>query len=252
MRLQILLKKNKYEKDGSDFEHKINKIDKTIPDVTSLVKKTDFNTKVTEIEGKIPSITGLATNSELTAVENTIPDVSSLVKKTDFNTKVTEIESKIPDVSSLVKKTDYATEIDNIKNDYATNAALNSRHKDLIQKTKFDAEVKKINDKTASNSSEVLTYINRLNQSKGRIDDLERYASYFRGKNYFDGNDGAQNTLVFQTMRKHFDLVNEYQIDKWKSKGLSNQYLNTFGTIGDVLLSKPIKVHQFKIRIILW
>ena len=85
----------------------------------------------------------MATNSALTAVENKIPDVSSLVKKTDFNTKVTEIEGKIPDVSSLVKKTDYATEITNIKNDYATNAGLNARHKDLIQKTKFDTEVKK-------------------------------------------------------------------------------------------------------------
>ena len=98
------VKKNKYEKVGSYFEDKINKIDKKIPDVTSLVKKTDFNTKVTKIEGKIPSITGLATNSELTVVENKIPDVSSLVKKTDFDTKVTEIEGKIPDVSSLVKK----------------------------------------------------------------------------------------------------------------------------------------------------
>ena len=79
-----------------------------------MVKKTDFNTKVAEIEGKILSITGLATNSELTAMENKIPDVSSLVKKTDFNTKVTDIEGKIPDTSSLVKKTDYATDIANI------------------------------------------------------------------------------------------------------------------------------------------
>ena len=55
-------------------------------------------------------------------------------------------------------------------------------------------------DKIASNSSEVLTYNSRLNQSKYRIDYLKRYASYFRGKNYFDGNDGAQNSLVFQTM----------------------------------------------------
>ena len=38
--LQTLLKKNKYEKDGSDFEDKISKIDKKIPDVTDLVKKT--------------------------------------------------------------------------------------------------------------------------------------------------------------------------------------------------------------------
>ena len=233
-----MLKKNKYEKDGSDFEDKINKIDKKIPDVTSLVKKTDFNAKDIEIEGKIPSVSGLATSSALTAVENKIPDVSIFVKKTGFNTKVTEIEGKIPDVSRLVKKTDYATEIANIKNDYVTSAALNARRKELIQKIKVNTEVKKINDKIASNSFEVLTYNNRLNQSK---DALERYASCFRGKNYFDGNDGAQNTLVFQTMQKHFNLVNKYEIDKWKSKGLSNQYLGTLGTIGDVLLSKPIK-----------
>ena len=183
------------------------------------LKKADFNTKVTEIEGKIPSITGLATNSELTVAENKIPDVSSLVKKTDFNAKVTEIEGKIPDVSSLVKKTDYATEIANIKNDYVTNAALDARHKDLIQKTRLNSELKNINDKIASNSSEVLGYNNRLNQAKDRIDDLERYASYFRGENYFDGNDGAKSTLVFQTTQKHFKLSNQDQIDKWNSKG---------------------------------
>ena len=73
--------KTKYEKDGSDFEDKINKIEKKILDISSLFKKTYFNTKVTEIEGKIPSITGLATNSELSAVENKIPDITSLVKK---------------------------------------------------------------------------------------------------------------------------------------------------------------------------
>ena len=104
----------------------------------------------------------------------------------------------------MVKKTDYATEIANIKNDYVTNVALNARHKDLIQKTKFDTEVKKNNDKIASNSTEVLTYNNRLNQSKDRIDDLERYASYFSVKTYFDGKGGAKSMLVFQTMQKHF------------------------------------------------
>ena len=80
MILQICCK-NKYEKDGSDFEDKISKIDKKIPDVNGLVKITDFNAKVTEIESKILNIRGLATNSALTAVENKIPDVSSLVKK---------------------------------------------------------------------------------------------------------------------------------------------------------------------------
>ena len=82
--------KTKYEKDGSYFEDKISKIDKKIPDVSDLIKKTDFNVKVTEIVGKIPSLSGLATNSALTAVENKIPDVSSLIKKTDYNTKISE------------------------------------------------------------------------------------------------------------------------------------------------------------------
>ena len=84
----------KYEKDGSDFEDKITKIDKKMSDISDLVKKTGFNAKITEEEGKIPSITGLATNSALTAIKNEIPDVSSLVKKTDYNTKISEIENK--------------------------------------------------------------------------------------------------------------------------------------------------------------
>ena len=42
-------------------------------------------------------------------------------------------------------------------------------------------------------------------------------------------------------MQKHFNLINHYQIDKWKSIGLSNQNLNTFSTIGGVVLSKLIK-----------
>ena len=36
------VKKTKYEKDGSDFENKINKIDNKIPDISSLVKKNRF------------------------------------------------------------------------------------------------------------------------------------------------------------------------------------------------------------------
>ena len=76
-----IVSRTKYEKDESDFKDKIDKVDKKIPDVTNLVKKTDFNTKVTEIEGKIPDISSLAAKSALTVVENKIPDVSSLVKK---------------------------------------------------------------------------------------------------------------------------------------------------------------------------
>ena len=88
------VKETKYEKDGSDFENKISKIDKKYLMLVVWLKKTDFNSKINEVEDKIPSITGLATNSELTTAENKIPDVSSLVKKTYYNTKFSDIEKK--------------------------------------------------------------------------------------------------------------------------------------------------------------
>ena len=108
-----------------------------------MVKKTDFNTKVTEIEGKIPNVSGFLLtsvfNSKITEVENKTPDIKNLASKTE----VTAAENKIPNISNLVLKTDYAAKITKIKNYYVTNAALDARHKDLVQKTTFDSELKK-------------------------------------------------------------------------------------------------------------
>ena len=69
--------RTKYGKDGSNFEDKINKIEKQIPDISNLVKKS----ALTAVENKIPDISGLATKSALTVVENKIPNVTSFVKK---------------------------------------------------------------------------------------------------------------------------------------------------------------------------
>ena len=55
--------RTKYEKDGSDFEDKSDKIDKKIPNVLIWLKKLDFHTKVNEIEGKIPDVSSLTTKS---------------------------------------------------------------------------------------------------------------------------------------------------------------------------------------------
>ena len=79
-------------------------------------------------------------NSKITEVENKIPDIKNLANKTE----VTAVENKIPNVSNLFIKTEYATEITTIKNDYVTNAALDARHKDLVQKTTFESEFKKL------------------------------------------------------------------------------------------------------------
>ena len=152
------VKKNKYEKGRSDFEDKINKVDKKISDVSGLVRKTDFNTKVTEIDGKIPSITGLATNSELTAVKNKIPDVSSLVKKTDCNTKIDEIEKKIIDHNhdKYITTPEFNTSAADVFN------ARLAAQTDLIRKPEFDFKLKGISHRVTKNKTKHLLVENEL------------------------------------------------------------------------------------------
>ena len=105
----------------------------------------------------------------------------------------------------------------------------------LIRKPEFNAKLKGISDGVTKNKTKHLLVENELKKLKAL--DL----SYFWSKNYFEGNVGVQNALVFQTMQKHFNLSNVNQISKWKSNGLYNQYLDAVGTLGDVMLSKPIK-----------
>ena len=169
-----------------------------------MVKKTDFNAKINEVEGKIPSVSGLATNSELTAVESKIPDVSSLVKKTNYNTKICDIEKKITahDHDKYITTPELNTMADN-----TFNARL-AAQTDLIIKPEFDAKLKGISDRVTKNKTKHLLVENELRKLKTL--DL----SYFRGKNSFEGNYGAQNALAFQTMQKQFNLSNVKQISK--------------------------------------
>ena len=115
--------RTKYEKGGSYFEDKIDKIDKKIPDVSDFVKKTYFNSKITEVEGKIPSTSGLATKSALTAVENKIPNVSGLATAS----ALTAVENKIPDVTNLVTKTDFDAKLKDI-----SDRVTKDKSKDLL------------------------------------------------------------------------------------------------------------------------
>ena len=102
----------------------------------------------------------------------------------------------------------------------------------LIKNPEFDAKLKAISDRVTKNKSKHLLVESELKK-------LEIFdAAYFRGKNYFDGNDGTQNYLAFQAVSKY---PNSTVICTWKSKGLSDQFLNSFGTVSDVLLSKAVK-----------
>ena len=153
------------------------------------------------------------------------------LKKTDFNTKVTEIEGKIPSITGL-----------------ATNSELSAVEKkipdvsSLVKNTNLNAELKKISDRITSNKIRHLQIENELKK-------LQKFdAAYFRGKGYFDGNDGAlTNSLVFQVGEKHFKNnsgSNSSKIQIWKSKGLSCQSLDLSAIVGianNMKMSKPIR-----------
>ena len=137
--------RTKYETDGKAIYDKIDVVEKKIPVLTDFVTTARFNREKNL----------LATKTALRTVENKIPDVSTLATKTSlssllpvstFNSKGMELEGKVTTVynkfSGFVKKTDYATDITTIKNDYATNASVDSKINDLKAQHIAD-EVKK-------------------------------------------------------------------------------------------------------------
>ena len=94
--------------------------------------------------------------------------LSNYMLTSDFNTKSTDLETKInangaeitnikSDLSSYAKKTDVADDITKIKNDYATNASLDSKL-NYLKSQHIATEVKSIDDKTKKNASDILAF----------------------------------------------------------------------------------------------
>ena len=81
--------------------------------------------------------------------------------------KVTTVDNKF---SGYAKKTDVASDITKIKNDYATNASLDSKINDL-KAQHIASEVKTIDDKTKKNVSDILVFENRLKQKKDTVNE---------------------------------------------------------------------------------
>ena len=97
---------------------------------------------------------------------------------------LTAVENKSLHVNGFVEKTDYATEIATIKNDYATKEILDSKINDLKGQHISD-EAKKVDDKVIKNTSDFLKHKTSIDHNKSALDDLEREASFFRGKDYY-------------------------------------------------------------------
>ena len=81
--------------------------------------------------------------------------------------------------SEYAKKPDVASDITKIKNDYATNASLDSRLNDL-KAQHISTEVKKIDDKTKKNASDILRFKSRLKQKEDIVDENQRGLSFNR------------------------------------------------------------------------
>ena len=172
-------------------------------DTSNFVTRTKFSTdtnalddKIDKVDKKIPDVSGLATKTSL----------SSLLPVSTFNSKVTELEGKVTTVdnkfSGVVKKTDYGTEITKIKNDYATNASLDTKLNKLKSQHISD-EVKKVDGKTKKNASDILAFENRLKQ-KGRVNENERGISFTRGFFFYT----VQSYLVYGCKMGSFNFSN--------------------------------------------
>ena len=84
-----------------------------------------------------------------------------------------------------------------------------------MAKTDFDNSVSSLNSKIAANKTKNESIKNELKKLK-TFD-----SSYFRGKSHFE-EDGMQNYLVFQPIKRYFKVIasvgNGSYIYYWKSK----------------------------------
>ena len=125
-----------------------------------------------------------------------IPSASSLVKKTNYGTKISEIENKLNNHNH--DKYITTPEFNTLAPD-AFNARLSQEN--LVTKATFDNTVSSLDSKTAENKS-------KNNSIKNEFKKLKTFnLSYFICKSHFE-EDGAQNYLVFQPIRRYFKIIN--------------------------------------------
>ena len=181
----------KFSTDTNALDDKIDKVEKKIPDISSLETKRNVTTLVNNLNNKIDNLkindyakkTSL-TNYMLTSTFNTKPtELESKIKDADIIAKsvVTKANSIKSDLDDYAKKDDVANDITTIKNDFVTNASLTSRLNDL-KSQHIATEVKTIDDKTKKNASDILGFESRLKQKEDIVDEAERENALTSGR----------------------------------------------------------------------
>ena len=157
-----------------------------------------------------------------------------MVKKTDYETKVIEIENEL-------NNHNHDKHIDTQEFNKLAADVFNARLKqaNFVTKTDFGDKLSNLNRKITSNKTKHVLVENELKKLK--TFDL----SYFVGKNYFE-EDGAQNYLVFQPIRRYFKIIaNSKYISSWISKGLSDEIITPYVTSDNSL----IDYYDSKVRV---
>ena len=186
--------RTKFSTDANALDDKIDKVEKKIPDISSLEIKRNVTTFVNNLNNKIDNLkindyakkTSL-TNYMLTStfniksneLENKIKDADIIAKSA-----VTKTNSIKSNLNNYAKKTDVANDITTIKNDYVTNAGFTSRLNDL-KAQHIATEVKTIDDKTKKNASDILGFENRLKQKEDIVDEVQRENALTSGRDYY-------------------------------------------------------------------
>ena len=95
--------------------------------------------------------------------------------------------------------------------------------------------------------STVSSLDSKIAENKTKNESIENeFKCYFIGKSHFE-EDGAQNYLVFQPIKRYFKINGKY-ISSWKSKGLSDETITPYAT-SDNSLNLLIDYYGSKVRV---
>ena len=188
------VKKTKFRGDINSLDDKIDKVEKKIPDVSSLETKRNVTTLVKNLDNRTDGLrikeyakkTSLTNymltstfNSKSTELENKIKDADIIAKSA-----VTKANSIKSDLNDYAKKTDVANDITTIKIDYVSNASLTSRLNDL-KSQHIATEVKTTDDKTKKNASDIFGFERRSKQKEDIVNEVQRKNALTSGRDYY-------------------------------------------------------------------
>ena len=179
--------RTKFSTDTNALNDKIDKVEKRIPDMTSLETKRNVTLLIKNLDNRIDNL-----KIKEYAKKTTL---SNYMLTSDFNTKSSEFENKIKyavtkansiksDLNDYAKKNDVANDITTIKNDYVGKASLTSRLNDL-KSQHIATEVKTIDNKTKKNASDILGFESRLKQKEDIVDEVQRENALTSVRDYY-------------------------------------------------------------------